>query len=115
MALSIFATDDIAHFFINCPRVNEFWSYCINWWDNLSGIAIKNSPKLEEYIVFSFPLNSDAIQVLNFCLVYTKYYIYIQCLFHGNNLDLYACMTQLKCALEIEYNICKSTNKWNLF
>ncbi len=81
-----------------------------NWWEHLSGIAIKNSPILEERVIFGFPLNSDAIQVLHFYLLYTKYYIYIQCLFHCNKLDLYACLTQLKFALEIEYNICKSTN-----
>ncbi len=58
----------------------------------------------------AFSSNSDAIQVLNICLLYTKYCIYIQCLFHGNKLDLYACLTQLKFALEIECNSCKSTN-----
>ncbi len=63
----------------------------------------KNSQILEECIIFCFPLNSDAIQVLNFCLLYTKYYNYIQCLFHGNKLDLYACLAQLKSALKIEY------------
>ncbi len=55
------------------------------------------------------PLNSDAIQVLIFCLLHTKYYIYIQRLFHGNKLNLYSCLAQLKFGLEIEYNICKST------
>ncbi len=38
-------------------------------------------------------------------------YIYIQCLFKNNVLDLYTCLMQLKLALEIKYNICKSTNK----
>ncbi len=33
----------------------------------------------------------------------------IQRLFHDNKLNLYACLTQLKFALEIEYNICKNT------
>ncbi len=74
------------------------------------GISQWHSPILEECIIFGFPSNSDAIQVLNCCLLYTKYYIYIQCLFHGMKLDLYDCMTQLEFALEIEYNIFKSTN-----
>ncbi len=60
-------------------------------------------------------LQSIVIQVLNICLLYTKYYIYIQCLFHGNKLDFYACLTQLKFGLDIEYNICKSTNNENEF
>ncbi len=79
-------------------------------WEYLSGIAIKNSPILEEYIIFGFPSNSDGIQVLTFCLLYTKYYIYIQRFFHGNKLNLYPHLPQFKFALEIEYNICKSTN-----
>ncbi len=68
-----------------------------------------NSPMLEECVIFGFPSNSDSIQVLNFCLLYTKY-IYIQCLFHCYILDLDACLNQLKFALEIEYHICKNTN-----
>ncbi len=40
-----------------------------------------------------------------------KYYgLNIGNIVHGNKLDLYACLTQLKVALEIKYNICKSTN-----
>ncbi len=95
-------TDDIAHVFKNCSKVNEFCSYWINWWEHLSGIAIQNSPILEECIIYGFLLNSDAIQVLHFCILYAKYYIYIQHLFHGNKLHLYACLTPLKFALEIE-------------
>ncbi len=37
--------------------------------------------------------------------------IYIQRLFQNNVLNLYAWLMQLKLALEIEYNICKSANK----
>ncbi len=103
------------HFFKNCPKVNEFWSYWINWSTSTTGTSQwhshkKKTPNFEECIIFGFPLHGDAIQVLNFCLLYTKYYIYIQLLFHGNILDLYTCLTQLKFDLEIEYNICKSTN-----
>ncbi len=41
--------------------------------------------------------------------------MYIQRLFKNNVLDLYACLMQLKLALEIEYNICKGTNKEKYF
>ncbi len=97
--------DDILHFFKKCPkvRVNDFWSYWINWWENLFEIAIKNSPVLEECIIFGCPLN--------FRILYAKYYIYLQRLFNKNELDLYACLAQVKLALEIEYNICKNSNK----
>ncbi len=94
-----------------CSKVNNSWSYWINWWENLSEIAIENSPVLEECIIVGCPLNTDAIQVLNFCILNTKYYIYIQRLFNKNELDFYACLAQVKLALEIEYNICKNSNK----
>ncbi len=43
------------------------------------------------------------MQVLNFCILYAKYYIYIQHLFNNNTLDLYlyTCLNQLKQALKI--------------
>ena len=25
--------DDMTHFFINCPKVKEFWSFWLNWWE----------------------------------------------------------------------------------
>ncbi len=43
------------------------------------------------------------------------YNIYIERLFKNNVLDLYACLMQLKLALEIKYNICKSANKEKTF
>ncbi len=54
------------------------------------------------------------MQVVNFCILYAKYYIYIQRLFNNNTLCLYACLTQLKQALKIEENICIK-NKYEEF
>ncbi len=55
------------------------------------------------------------MQVLNFCILYAKYYIYIQRLFNSSTLDLYACLTQLKQTLKIE-NICiKNKNEEKFF
>ncbi len=44
------------------------------------------------------------MQVLNFCILYAKYYIDIERLFNNNILDLYACLTQPKQAFKIEEN-----------
>ncbi len=62
---------------------------------------------LEECILMGFPETSDDILVLNYCILYTKYYIFIQQLFNNNVLDLYVCQTQVKLALNIEHSICK--------
>ncbi len=62
--------------------------------------------------IFSdFPSNCDVMQVFNFCILYAKYYIYMQRLFNTNTLDLYTCLNQLKQSLKTEENICKTCNK----
>ncbi len=43
----------------------------------------------------------------NYCILYTKYYIFIQWLFNNNELDLYVCQTQVKLALNIDHSLCK--------
>ncbi len=53
---------------------------------------------------------TNVMQVLNFCILYAKYYIYIQSLFNNYTLDLYTCLDQLKQALKTEENICKKNN-----
>ncbi len=69
--------------------------FLFKWWTHLSGIVIRNSQIIEEYILFCFPSNSDVMQVLNFCIRNAKYYIYIQCLFNNNTLELYTCQNKL--------------------
>ncbi len=102
--------DDLRHFFIRCLKVNVFCHHWFNLWEYLSGIVIRNSQVIEEYILFGFPSNSDVMQVLNVCILYAKYYIHIQCLFNNNTLELYTCLNQLKQALKAEENICKIHN-----
>ncbi len=66
------------------------------------------------YIIWlpkSNPEEKEKIHVLNYCIPYTKYYIYIQRLFQNNTLDVYACQMQIKAALEIEFQICKNKLK----
>ncbi len=64
---------------------------------------------------YIFPGDSDVIEVLNYCVLLAKYYIYIQRLYNNKKLDLFAYMSQLKYAMEIESKICKSQNNENKF
>ncbi len=67
-------------------------------------MASKKSSVLNECIIFGF----QVIQML-----YAKYYIYIQHLYHNNKLDLFSYLSQLKYAMEVEYKVCKSQNNEN--
>ncbi len=55
------------------------------------------------------------MQILNFHILYAKYYIYIQRLFNNNTLELYTCPTQLKQALKTEENIRIKNNEKEKF
>ncbi len=48
----------------------------------------------------------NKLYVINYCILYIKYYIYFRKLFNHNNLDVQCCQMQLKHAIEIEYEIC---------
>ncbi len=52
---------------------------------------------------------------INFCIIYIKYYIYIQRLFNNNLLDVYACKVLLKSVLEAEKDICARNGKTGTF
>ncbi len=102
--------DDIVHFFLKCSNVRDFWNMILNWLERLSEINLKNIPIFNECILFGYPNPSpktkDKIHVINYCMFYIKYYIYIQKLFIKKHLDVYSCQMQLMHAIEIEYGIC---------
>ncbi len=58
--------DDLPHYFIRCAKVAYLWSYLFNWWENLSGIDIRDNQVIEECILFGSLFNNEEMQVLNF-------------------------------------------------
>ncbi len=72
-------TDTLPHFFVKCRKVNNFRKYWFNWWKILTNQDVINQYNdLGECILMGFPETSDDILVLNYCILYTKYYIFIQ-------------------------------------
>ncbi len=70
--------DNLPHVFLKCDKVKQFWSHWFNWWQKISGFEIQlDNNVIEGCILFGFPHKSDIIMVLNYCILYSKYYIYI--------------------------------------
>ena len=75
---------------------------------------------LDEHILFGFPSNCDIVTVLNFCVLFAKWYIYCKKLNNKNDFDLYEYQVQLKQRLLFEKMICNknqnqhSFEKWNI-
>jgi hypothetical protein len=105
--------DTIHHFFLFCPKVREFWSLFFNWWNRLGDLQIPHSG--EEFILFGYQSKEETLNVLNYCLLHAKFYVYKQRLFHNNSLDLYKFLVQLKYKLQIEYTICQDNLSLNKF
>ena len=67
--------DTIQHYFCHCQPVNDFWFSFIRWWKNVYEFNFMLSV---EEIIFGVlnPNNDSNIDVLNYCILIGKYYIY---------------------------------------
>ena len=62
-------------------------------------------------ILFGIKNKNDGHEVLNFCKLYIKYYIYKQRLFHDNTLSISEIFNEIRYKLDIERKICKNDDK----
>ncbi len=70
---------------------------------------------LEKCIIFGFHLMGEIFDVLNFCILITKYYIHIKILLDDNNIGFLHFLYILKIKLDIEHQICKMNNTTQTF
>ncbi len=48
------------------------------WWQHITNFNIREDDHIHESILFGFPGTSDGVIVINYCLLYAKYYIYLE-------------------------------------
>ncbi len=65
--------------------------------------------------VFGYPGEEEIIQILNYCVLLAKYFIYTNKLNGNNTLDLYSYLVLLMRKIYIEKIICTQQNKPQLF
>ena len=102
-------TDNLLHFFMECPRVAGFLNNAKRWTNNVLQYS------LEELDCRQFLLGLDGndqnSKVKNFLALNIKFYIYRQRLFHKKHLDLFEWIRELKYKLLVENTIAKRENK----
>ena len=106
--------DNLIHFLIRCNKVQQFWSCFINWWTRTTNISIAIE-NIEECIIFGFQEKGTDIDMLNYCVLLGKFYIYTKRLYHECNLDIYEYLVTLKQRLRMEKIICYNENKRDKF
>ncbi len=65
---------------------------------------------LEECIIFGFHLRGEIFEVLNFCILNSKYYTHNKRLLDDNNIEFLHFLYALKFKLDIEHKICTTNN-----
>ena len=101
--------DDIRHFFLLCPDVNDFWKSVKRWLKQVLAISIDD--EIEEGLILNNPNVDRLAQMENFILLCIKFYIYRQRLFHQNNLNVLDWAIEFKGKLLVEKQICLMENK----
>jgi hypothetical protein len=68
--------ENIEHFIYECPKTLALWNTLQLWWKSVFSFTIMLSP-LE--IIFGIPNenNDNSINLYNYVILYTKFYIYI--------------------------------------
>ena len=104
--------DDIDHFFFKCPMVQTLWRSFFNWWNSLGHLVLDFNQSVNvKNILFGFNHETDAHLVLDYCVMYTKYYIYKHRFHRENELDIRGLQSYLNWKIKIKQQIC--TNERN--
>ncbi len=107
--------DSITHYFLYCNKVKEFWDHWHNWWTYITETDFSKGDATAECILFGYPGDDDIISVLNYCVLYAKYFIHTMKMSGKNDLDLYHYLRVLKQKMLMEKQVCIKTGNSNLF
>lgn len=79
------ATDSIEHFLFYCPIVVAFWGKVVAWFHEETDTQLQVSLRTFR---FGVPDDFPNARVVNFTLLFVKFFIYRQKLFHQGTMDL---------------------------
>ena len=94
--------DTILHFFIYCPRITEFWTSFIAWWNRVAGTTGTIN---EIIVIFGVKIDSDEAITFNYCLIISKYFIYINLSNNSDSLEFYNFLVFDKKELTLEHQM----------
>ena len=105
--------DDISHFVFHCPTVQHLWSLFFEMWNEIEyqHVNFPHYPNVVYDILFGVSNVNACHEVLNFCILHIKYYIYKQRLFNENTMSLTEICNAIRYKLDIEKKICANEDK----
>lgn len=106
------APDTIQHFLFYCPIVVAFWKAVITWFEEETQTQLHVSLRA---FLFGVPEDIMNSKVINFIILFVKFFIYRQKLFHQGVLDLTHFLHEFRTRLQIEEYLMKIENKQHRF
>lgn len=122
IVLDVLPTDDLFHFFFECPSVKEFWDSLATWMEGKAGVRSFPDDLSEEEFLLGIVDRQGDYSLINYLILVAKFYIYKVTVFSLGELDLMQFLLELKNCLSIERLCCfteaaysKRFKKWESF
>lgn len=96
--------DNIPHFFCRCIRVKPFWSSLHDWFSQYLDCSLSHLSEIE--VILGLSSREPQQKLLNWVLMYAKFYIQKKKLFYAANISLIEFLAELKVKLSIEKRAC---------
>lgn len=104
--------DTIKHFLFACPIVKTFWEGVVAWFNREADVQL--DLPIQAFL-FGVPETAHQARIINFVLLFSKFFIYRQKLFHQGHLDLIPFLHELRTRLQVEKYLTTLENKKHLF
>lgn len=94
------ALDDLSHFFVLCPSTKLFWQRLHQWIQRIEDLDLENLTTKE--VLLGIPTQAPKGIKFNEILMYAKYYIHRQKLFHQGQLSLIQWLQEFRTKLRTD-------------
>lgn len=105
--------DDLLHFFFDCVEVKPFWDSLATWVDQNEEIMDFPDDLAEEDFLLGTTSKTPAHYLLNFVIMWAKFYIYKIKIFGNGQLDVLQFLLELKSRLALERLACFRDSSYN--
>lgn len=102
------SVDTIDHFLFSCPIVQQFWTQVTAWLEREADVQLSVSLRT---FLFGVPDSSPNARMINFILLFVKFFIYRQKLFHEGSLVIVHFLKELRLRLQVEKHLNFLENK----
>lgn len=105
-------SDTIEHFLYHCPQTKALWANVCAWMDREVDVQLSVSVRA---VLFGIPDDAPDSRVVNFLLLFVKFYIYRQKLFHSGSFSMVQLLRELRTRLQVEQFLTTLENKRHRF